>query len=228
MTAKHGQLTTVGAGGSSESCVWTCKAHQLGKALGLVADMPTLPSSPESEYRSTDRGSGARREEEAKEHRCPSDVEGVIGRLLNTEGTLRAVPRTALPQEGLGHRPQGSQASESLVSASRENRTQCQTPARETIQSSGIEHETEPEVAKTRNMQAPQSQAALDKACEKVISDKPGVNLLQTSVEKWPVPYDQNKVRNVLLQQFQAFQTQLALHTSSAPSGRGQDGGREA
>ena len=78
--AKHGQLTTVGGGWSGESCVWTCKALQLGKALGLVADMPTLRSSPESEYRSTNRG-------EAKEDRCPSDMEGVIGRLVNTEGT---------------------------------------------------------------------------------------------------------------------------------------------
>ena len=68
------------------SRVWTCKALLLGKPLGLVGDMPTLQSSPESEYRSTNRWSEARREEEAKEDRCPSDVEGVIGRLLNTEG----------------------------------------------------------------------------------------------------------------------------------------------
>ena len=42
------------------------------------------PTSPESEYRSTDRGSEAKRKEEAKENRCPSDMEGVIGRLVNT------------------------------------------------------------------------------------------------------------------------------------------------
>ena len=83
-------------------------------------------------------------------------------------------------------------------------------------------------MAKTRNNQAPQSQAALGKACEKVIPDQSGVNLLQTSVEKWPVPYDQNKVRNVLLQQFQAFQTQLEHQTSDAPSGGGHVSGREA
>ena len=39
--------------------------------LGPVEDMPTPRSSPESEYQSTDRGSEANCEEEAKENRCP-------------------------------------------------------------------------------------------------------------------------------------------------------------
>ena len=41
------------------------------EALGPVEDMLTPRSSPESEYRSTDRGSEANCEEEAKENRCP-------------------------------------------------------------------------------------------------------------------------------------------------------------
>ena len=71
MAAKHGRVTTIGAGGSSESYGWTCKALQLGKALGLVEDMPTARSSPKSEYRYTDRGSEAKRNEDVKENRCP-------------------------------------------------------------------------------------------------------------------------------------------------------------
>ena len=73
-------------------------------------------------------------------------------------------------------------------SASRENRTQCQTPARATSQASGEEQETELEEANTQNDQASQSQAAVDKACKKVNPAQTGVNLLQTSVEKLPVP----------------------------------------
>ena len=87
--------------GSCESYGWTCIALLLGKALGLLGDMPTLQCSPESEYRSTDRGSEARRKEEAKEDRCPSDVEGVIGRLLNTEGTSEQYPELHCLRKGL-------------------------------------------------------------------------------------------------------------------------------
>ena len=57
-------------------------------------------------------------------------------------------------------------------------------PARATSQASGEEHETEPEVAKRRNNQAPQSQAAPGKACENVIPDQSGVDFFQTSLEK--------------------------------------------
>ena len=39
---------------------------------------------------------------------------------------LRAVHRTAVPQDSLGHRPRRRQASEAPVSACRGNRTQCQ------------------------------------------------------------------------------------------------------
>ena len=42
-----------------------------------------------------------------------------------------------------------------------------------------------------------------------------------------PVPCDQKKVTNALLQLFQAFQTQLALHTSSALGRRGRGSARE-
>ena len=69
--AKHGQVTTVGAGGSRKSYGWISKALQLGKALGLVEDMPTARSRTESEYRYTDRGSEAKRKEDVKENRCP-------------------------------------------------------------------------------------------------------------------------------------------------------------
>ena len=71
MAAKHGQFTAVGGGWSSESYGWTSKALQLGNPLGLVEDMPTPRSSPESGYRSTDRGSEAKRKEDVKDNRCP-------------------------------------------------------------------------------------------------------------------------------------------------------------
>ena len=146
MAAKHGQFTTVGGGWSSESYGWTCKALQLGQALGPVEDMPTPRSSPESEYRYTDRGSEAKRNEDVKENRCPLGMEGVTDQLVNTQEPLSSTRKA--PWEALGHRPRGSQASEALVSASKENCTQCQTPARAKSQASGEEQETELEEAK--------------------------------------------------------------------------------
>ena len=80
-------------------------------------------------------------------------------------------------QEALGHRPRGSQASEALVSASQENCTQCQTPARATSQVSGEEQETELEEA--TNTEQPGSSitsGTRQKACQQVIPDKSGVN----------------------------------------------------
>ena len=115
-------------------------------------------------------------------------MEGVIDQLVNTAGASEQYPDLQCLRNGLGHRPRGSQASEALVSASRENCTQSQTPARAKSQASGDEQEIELEEANTQNDQAPRSQAALDKACQKVIPDQSGVDFSQTSVEKLPVP----------------------------------------
>ena len=189
--------------------------------------MPTFRSSPESEYRSTDRGSEARRKEEAKENRCPSDMEGVIGRLVNTEGTSEQYTELQCLRIRLDtDRDEGKQAKLPFPPA-RENRTQCQTPARATSQSSG---KSMRQSAKWPNTEQPGS-SITSGTRQSVREGHPRPiwsRFLPDVSRKVTRDIGQNKVRNVLLQQFQAFQTQLEHQTSCAPSGGGHVSGREA
>ena len=115
------------------------------EALGPVEDMPTARSSPESEYRSTDRGSEAKRNEDVKENRCPLGMEGVTDQLVNTAGASEQYPELQCLRKLLfTDREEAKQAKP----ASRENCTQSQTPARAKSQASGEEQETELEEAK--------------------------------------------------------------------------------
>ena len=63
-------------------------------------------------------------------------------------------------------------------------KTALKTPAEAKSQASGEEHEIELEDAKTPNNKALQSQATVDKACNKIIPAQSGVDFLQTLVEQ--------------------------------------------
>ena len=132
-----------------------------------------------------------------------------------------------MPLEALGHRPRGSQASEAPLSASRENRTQSQTPARATSQASWEEQETELQEANTQNDQAPRSQAAVDKACEKVIPDHVE-SILPDVCRKVTRAIGQNKSQTFRYSSSRLSKLSLDHQTSYAPSGVGHVSGREA
>ena len=77
------------------------KRCNLGRLWVWSPTCRSFEAAQESECRSTDRGREAKRKEEAKENRCPSDMKGVIRRLVNTEGTSEQYTELQCLRKGL-------------------------------------------------------------------------------------------------------------------------------
>ena len=191
------------------------------EALGPVEDMPTPRSSPKSEYRSTDRGSEANCEEEAKENRCPLSMEGVTDQLVNTAGASEQYPESAL----------GSSWTQTAREPSKRSSRFRQPRKLHSVPNS------------SKSDESSFWKRAGDRARRGQHTERPGSSITSGTRQSVPAGHprpiwsrflprlsavaDQKKVTNALLQLFQAFQTQLAHHTSSALGRRGLGSARE-